>query len=576
MLTAEYYFTRFSQSIEQFSLPQRFTFPFYYQPHPLCLLAIEQLQQHLMSHQQWQHHFGLTGNNDNAAGKMFGVLLVKNKVGELGYLSAFSGQLSVSNLAATFVPPVFNLHVKGDFFLAENQRINKLNQHIDDLEKSEELRYLTSLLSDKQQQASLEIKQLQATMAQARQQRKQQRQQTEQKVIALTLSKAEEKIVQISLAKESVDYKNKLKQLKDNWQLRIESTQEKLTTLFNQLANLKQQRKQQSANLQQKIFSQYLFLNQDGEEKSLNDIFADVPEHIPPAGAGECAAPKLLQFAFQHGMQPIAMAEFWWGASPKSEIRQHKNIYPACQSKCQPILAHMLKGMEIDENPLLINPAKDKPLAIIYQDDTLVVVNKPAEFLSVPGKMISDSVYSRIKQQFPQATGTLIVHRLDMSTSGLMVLTLTKRAQKHIQKQFINRTIKKRYVALIDGLLQQELGEINLPLQGDITDRPRQLVCFEHGKASKTTWQVISHIPEKQKELSFAEQPKTKLYLLPETGRTHQLRVHCAHHLGLNMPIIGDDLYGKKANRLHLHAETLSFIHPITKQQMTFQQEPDF
>jgi tRNA pseudouridine32 synthase/23S rRNA pseudouridine746 synthase len=232
----------------------------------------------------------------------------------------------------------------------------------------------------------------------------------------------------------------------------------------------------------------------------------------------------------------------------------------------------MLEGMVLDDNPLLINPAEGKALDIIYQDTDIVVVNKPNEFLSVPGKNIEDSVYLRIKALFPQAKGTLIVHRLDMSTSGLMVLALTKRAQKNIQQQFINRTIKKRYVALlenkvaanIDKIVEQSEGEINLPLRGDLDDRPRQLVCFDAGKASKTHWQVIEHTDE-----------KIKLYLYPESGRTHQLRVHCAHPQGLNTPILGDDLYGNNndniAQRLHLHAQRLTLRHPVSQEEMTFQ-----
>ena len=299
--------------------------------------------------------------------------------------------------------------------------------------------------------------------------------------------------------------------------------------------------------------------------KDLNDIFKDTPNHIPPAGSGECAAPKLLQYAFAHGLKPLALAEFWWGIAPKSEIRQHKKFYASCQSKCQPILGHMLDGIEMDENPLLINPAEGKDIEIVYEDEFMLVINKPADFLSVPGKNIQDSVYTRIQQRYPNATGGLIVHRLDMATSGLMILGLTKKAHKRLQKQFINRTIEKRYTALIDGVLAQDEGMITLPLRGDLYDRPRQLVCFEHGKPTETTYQVIERVKD-----------KTKVYLYPKTGRTHQLRVHCAHKLGLNMPIVGDDLYGKKADRLHLHAGYLSLTHPMTKEPMEFDIEAEF
>ncbi|HBW97551.1 MAG TPA: RNA pseudouridine synthase [Pseudoalteromonas sp.] len=259
------------------------------------------------------------------------------------------------------------------------------------------------------------------------------------------------------------------------------------------------------------------------------------------------------------------MAEFWWGAAPKSAIRQHKNYYPSCYSKCQPILSHMLKGLSIEDNPLLVNPAEGKTLPIVYQDDDIVIVNKPSEFLSVPGVNIEDSVYLRIQTQFPHATGPLIVHRLDMSTSGLLVVALNKRAHKALQKQFIARTIDKRYIALVDGIVPKDSGKIELPLRLDFDDKPRQLVCYKNGKPALTTWQVL----ERKNNI-------TRLQLYPKTGRTHQLRVHCAHHLGLNMPIIGDTHYGKKANRLHLHAEYLALDHPITHKRLTFSVAPDF
>ncbi|WP_367890038.1 RluA family pseudouridine synthase [Polaribacter batillariae] len=259
------------------------------------------------------------------------------------------------------------------------------------------------------------------------------------------------------------------------------------------------------------------------------------------------------------------MAEFWWGISPNSAIRKHKNFYPACQSRCKPILKHMLAGIKMDENPFTKEIFIDKKLEIIFEDEVLIVVNKPAEFLSVPGKEISDSVYSRIKAKYPEAKGPLIVHRLDMSTSGILLLTKTKEAHKILQSQFINRTVKKRYVALLDGNLLANKGKIKLPLRVDLDDRPKQLVCYEHGKNAETLWEVIER-----------KDNKTRVYFYPITGRTHQLRVHAAHKNGLNLPIVGDDLYGKKQNRLHLHAEFIEFLHPNTNEKMSFRMAPDF
>jgi tRNA pseudouridine32 synthase/23S rRNA pseudouridine746 synthase len=279
----------------------------------------------------------------------------------------------------------------------------------------------------------------------------------------------------------------------------------------------------------------------------------------PPAGSGDCAAPKLLQYAFQHELTPVVMAEFWWGISPNSEIRKHKNFYPSCQSRCKPILKHMLKGVRMNENLLLKNLSVKQELKIIFEDDDIIIVNKPPEFLSVPGKEIKDSVYTRIKQQYPSATGPLIVHRLDMSTSGILVLTKTKEANRILQNQFIKRTIKKRYVALLSGKLSKKKGVITLPLRLDLDDRPRQLVDFKNGKTAKTNWNVITQ-----------NDTHTRVHFYPITGRTHQLRVHAAHKDGLNLPIIGDDLYGTKQDRLYLHADFIEFIHPSSQKKMSF------
>lgn len=403
-------------------------------------------------------------------------------------------------------------------------------------------------------------------MIEGRKSRKAQRAATEITAQDGTEKSAEElEQLKVVLGKESVKEKNTLRDIKLIWDEKINALQCQLNELEDALNELKTKRKNLSNGLQKKLFQQYKFLNTHGIEKDLNDIFKDTPNQIPPAGSGECAAPKLLQYAFAHGFTPLALAEFWWGIAPKSEIRQHKKFYASCQSKCQPILGHMLDGIEMDENPLLINPAEGKDLEIVYEDEFMVVVNKPADFLSVPGKNIHDSVYARIQQRYPDATGGLIIHRLDMATSGLLVLGLTPKAHKRLQQQFINRTVEKRYTALLDGVLEQDEGLITLPMRGDLYDRPRQLVCFEHGKPAETTYQVIER-----------KENKTKVYLYPKTGRTHQLRVHCAHYLGLNMPITGDGLYGKKANRLHLHAGYLSLIHPITKEPMEFNVEAEF
>ncbi|MGF1703305.1 pseudouridine synthase [Photobacterium makurazakiensis] len=552
-------FTPFNTSIDKYTLPERFTYPFYYEPHPLCLLAAEELQQHLHTQSEWQHNFGLDGDIENAIGKMFGVLLVENTKGELGYISAFSGKMADRNLLPHFVPPVFDMLAEDSFFLAEQAEINQINAQIEALESNPALTRLRLTLKQEKQSSDDALKLHRSNMVEGRKIRKAKR------TASAELPEAERQALKQQLSQESVIEKLQLRDLKLHWEARITTIQLELDTIVAEITPLKAARKAQSSGLQQKLFDQYRFLNANGQEKNLGELFANTTQGVPPAAAGECAAPKLLQYAYKWGLKPLALAEFWWGLPPKSSIRQHRNFYPACQGKCQPILTHMLEGLEVDENPLLKNPAEGKTVDIIYQDDDMAVVHKPAEFLSVPGKTIEDSVYFRMKQLFPDATGPLIVHRLDMSTSGLMVIAISKRANKSLQKQFIQRTVEKRYVALIDGLLEKDEGRISLPMRGDLDDRPRQLICFEHGKPAETTWKVIER-----------KDNRTKVYLSPKTGRTHQLRVHCAHPMGLQMPIIGDDLYGKKEKRLHLHAETLILDHPITHERMTFQVNAEF
>ncbi|MGY3689356.1 pseudouridine synthase [Vibrio coralliilyticus] len=552
-------FTPFNTPIDGYSLPDKFTFPFFYQPHPLCELAAQELQQHLVEQTDWKHDFGIDGNQ-SGTGKMFGVLLVESPQGEVGYLSAFSGKIADQNLLPGFVPPVFDMLAEESFFRAETAEIMAANQKFNQLKNNPRIAELTdkiSLLnSEYQQQEQLQRE----TMIAGRAERKAQRKLAESSLAGEALkSRLDE------LAKQSVAEKNVLKYLKLEWDEKIAVLQRELDELNTNLNALKEQRKTLSNTLQNKLFDNYRFLNIRGEEKSLNAIFKPTSAPVPPAGAGECAAPKLLHFAFKHRFKPLALAEFWWGVSPKSEVRQHGKFYPSCHSKCFPILGHMLEGMAVDDNPLEENWAEDKELEILFEDEAMVVVNKPSGLLSVPGKTIKDSAYTRLQQRYPDVEGPFVIHRLDMATSGLLVFALTKRANKSLQKQFISRSVQKRYVALLEGEVNQTSGQIELPMRGDPDDRPRQLVCFEHGKPAETYWELIE-----------SRDGRSKLYLYPKTGRTHQLRVHCAHHLGLNLPMVGDGLYGQRSDRLHLHAQRLEIEHPYSKQPMTFEAECEF
>lgn len=552
------FFQLFKTDISGISLPEKFTFPFYYQPHKLSEIAAASLQDYLATQTNFDHNFGLdSAQKGLVIGKMFGVLVCQNIKGELGYLWAFSGKLANENHHEYFVPTVFDMLTEDSFFRKEEEVLNAINRTLENLEK--DANYLKTLASFNKAkiQAETELQQQKIRIKEQKILRDEKRNQLE-----TALSKEDLELLNLELSEASKQESILLKKMTKYWKLTLQSLEEKVAVFTNQMNQLKEDRKAKSAQLQQKLFSEYSFYNQYQEKKSLAEIF----NNNPPAGAGECAAPKLLHYAFQHQLKPICMAEFWWGQSPNSEVRQHKQFYPSCKSKCEPILmGHMLKDLEMEENPFIMNHAEGKDIEIVYEDEVMLVINKPTEFLSVPGKTISDSVYARIKEKYPEATGPLIVHRLDMSTSGIMLIAKNEATAVQLQSQFINRTIKKRYVALLDGLLEKSHGYIDLPLRVDLEDRPRQLVCYEHGKSAQTKWKTIG-----------IKNGKTKVYFYPITGRTHQLRVHASHSLGLHTPIVGDDLYGTKADRLHLHAEYIQFEHPISKKVMEILVEAEF
>lgn len=555
------HFTPFQTSVGSIPLPRKFTYPFYYDPHPLCIIAAEELQAHIQNQQDWEHNFGLDPKKKGIViGKMFGVLVVKNQEEQLGYLAAFSGKLANQNHHSGFVPPIFDMLKKDGFFVNEILVLNQLNKEVETLEDSADYKASQKFLTAEQASADQRIQECKQKIKAEKKARKQQR-----AIAESTLSSKEYEELKERLRQESIKQQYFLKDLIQYWEQRLLKAEQQLAKYEAQLTKLKEERKQKSAALQAKLFDQYQFLNKLGITKSLQEIFKHTALRRPPAGAGDCAAPKLLQYAFQNELEPIAMAEFWWGQSPKSEVRKHKHFYPACKGKCEPILTHMLEGMQIDPNPMLVNPAFGKKLDILWEDEFLLVLNKPAEFLSVPGKNIQDSVYQRIKKKYPEAIGPLVVHRLDMSTSGLMLIAKEKEIHKQLQRQFIKRIVQKRYVALLDGLLKLNSGTIDLPLRVDLNDRPRQLVCYEYGKSARTHWKVIDRTAT-----------HTRVHFFPVTGRTHQLRVHAAHRLGLNVPIVGDDLYGTKSTRLHLHAERLVFTHPVSKQTIEIEQAADF
>lgn len=547
--------------------------PLDYEPHPLCIQACREVQEMLARREDWQEEI--------ARGKMFGVLIVENvktdtDVPKWGYLAAYSGQIGGRSDWEDFVPAVFDYLQPDGYFKTHEAEISRINQSISHLEKDERMKEARTLIRQLQEERKRTIAAYQEKMKEAKAKRDSRRE-------AGNLSDAEE----AEMIRESQFMKAELRRLKKSL-----SEKTALETEFEDyqenILRLKQLRKQLSDALQQWLFSQFRMLNQEGESKDLLEIFRDeaLKEYpqaaiatsriaalkmVPPAGSGECCEPKLLQYAYQHGYKPLQMAMFWWGESPKEEIRHHLQFYPACNGKCKPILHWMLPASTFE--PEAINLSIYDKVETLYEDREIAVIHKPEGLLSVPGKDAAQpSVYALMRRKYPEATGPLIVHRLDMATSGVLLIAKTEFAYHRLQQAFLNHQIQKKYIAIISekdilGRDIPEKGIISLPLQPDYLNRPRQIVNHEQGKEAITEYEILERI----------DGSHLRIALYPKTGRTHQLRVHCAHQEGLNAPILGDPLYGnEKAARLHLHAEEITFEHPLTGKKITIKRKADF
>ncbi|KQC33898.1 pseudouridine synthase [Nonlabens sp. YIK11] len=538
----------FKTDISNIELPSQFNYPFYYQPHELAVLAAQQLQAYLEQQYQW-----FVANGTQEAGKMFGVLVVQDEKRNLGFLAGFSGKLGGETTQEHFVPPVYQLERVDQFFKQETDKLDAVTKQIAALENDP---VNIQLIADYNAKAIAQTESLEREQERIKAIKRERRR----------LLKREKAVMETEAFK-SFEARQRQLSLNNNFFLKEYEVylEDKIATLKNQfeslqleLENLRSKRRKGSLWLQDWLFDEYNFLNARKETQNVKELFKNRIPDVPPAGTGDCAAPKMLQYAYAQNLKPITMAEFWYGPSPASKVRSHGNFYPACRSKCEPVLEFMLQGLDVEDNPLLENPAVDKELDIIFEDEHMLAVHKPAEFLSVAGKSITDSVQTRMKAKYPNATGPMIVHRLDMSTSGILLVAKTMEAYHHLQQQFLKRTVEKRYVAVLNGHLEKESGFIDLPLRVDLDNRPCQLVDFEFGKSARTRFEVIER-----------NDHKTKVHFFPITGRTHQLRVHAAHVDGLNAPIVGDDLYGTTDSRLHLHAEQIIFEHPLSRKRIT-------
>ncbi|MCR4825422.1 MAG: RluA family pseudouridine synthase [Bacteroidales bacterium] len=515
-------------------LPETFNNPFDYVPHPVCEAAVADL---LPRVEELMH--------GNPEGKMFGVLVVA-KEEKLYYLAAFSGQLYDQSVLPGFVPPVFDFLAPDGYFKQHEAEISAINQAIDNVESDG--RYIESRKYYRQLQLDAEqsIAKAKSNMLSAKEKRDAERS-------IRVLSPEEE----AAFVKESQFLKAELRREKKRWIEKIAEAKTAVDIYEKHIEELANQRKTKSETLQNWLFEHFEMVNYAGERCNLLEIFRDTVQQLPPAGTGECCEPKLLQYAYTHGLKPIQMAMFWWGKSPEGEIRHHLHYYPACSGKCKPVLTYMLPP-----DVLAANSHRDlsEPLEIVYEDADLWVVNKPSGMLSVPGKSHRESVISLLQECCKDGETPLVVHRLDMDTSGLLVVAKHKTAHYRLQKQFRDRQIHKTYVAVLDGepLTIGEEGRIELPLSPDLMHRPFQKVDKAHGKPAVTLYRVVSeHVVE----------------LHPLTGRTHQLRVHCANAEGLGRPIKGDNLYGRRADRLCLHAARIAFAHPTSGEEMVFERK---
>lgn len=536
-------FHRFKKDISSVSLPTSFNNPFHYSPHTLCVWAADELRLLLQSDPRLAA--------DAATGKMMGVLVVRNVAGEVGYLAGFSGLLCGGNRQAGFVPPVLDFLAPDGCFKREEAAITAINHKIAEIERSDEYHSAVEAVAHSECYAH-------ETIAARKQQYAANKKARDEKRASGTATAAELE----ALIHQSRFEKAELKRLARACNEQVESARALLLPFTQRIAALAAERKQRSAALQEWLFTQFKVLNGRGEKASLLQIFATYTGTLPPAGAGECAAPKMLHYAYENNMQPLAMAEFWVGASPTGEVRRDGFFYPSCKSKCYPILSYMLQGIDVEESALERGGDNLSAIKVVYEDDSLIVVDKPHGVLSVPGIVGGSSVQDWLRSTY-KSNDIFVVHRLDMATSGLLVAARSMDVFKAMQGLFASREVEKRYVALLNGVPQQCEGEITLPLMPDYDHRPCQKVSFEEGKPAKTIFKLLRNVQCGSSECAL-------MSLQPVTGRTHQLRVHCAHHLGLNVPIVGDALYGATAERLMLHASYVAFRHPVSGRRVEF------
>lgn len=547
------------------SKPAQFTYPFCYSPHPLAIMAKDEVTVYIETH--------YPANVSLNEGKMMGVLVAEDSRGNVGFIAAFSGHVQGLHDDAFFVPPIYDLTVPDGEFRRGEAEITELNRKIRKLENDSDLAGLETERKTLMAAQIAEERNMRLKFDHDKEQRRSIRAKGN-----LTAEQSE------SLARESQFQKAEMKRMRLRHAHNSAVIENEIARRREEIDRLKTLRRQMSENLQQRIFRLFVVKNAVGESATIEDVFAQYhrengePASLPPAGTGECAAPRLLQYAFSHSLRPLCMGEFWYGASPENEVRNHGDFYPSCHHKCLPLLSWMMRGLSVEPNPLLAPPESEAE--IVWQDKWLAVVNKPSGLASVEGKAHSRSLFSWARESFPDAAGPLITHRLDQATSGLVVIAKDGRTFTLMQQMFERGEVAKTYIALLRGNVAHDSGEVSLPLLPSITDRPRQMVDSHHGKPATTTFRTLMRI----EGFSVVE-------FHPLQGRTHQIRVHAAHHRGLAAPVLGDTLYGVGSvsvseniamvierefgfpapppGGIWLRAVAVSFIHPVTNEQIS-------
>lgn len=524
--------------------------PFEYTPDTLCNNAFEILIERIERLKQSN-----TPEDKNFCrvldeGKMLGVLIATDEDGARHTLYAFSGQIGNAGFSfGDFVEPVFDYLNPSGYFKTHETQISKMNKEIERFES-------TTLARLKEEYEEAENRRM-SEISSYKEQCKLSKIEREKKR-ASGVSEEEES----DLIRQSQFEKAELSRLKKRLAAEIKPHAEALENAKLVLSEMKEQRRADSEALQNWLFENFRLLNADGQTRSLKEIFADTQLRVPPSGAGECCAPKLLQSAYRRGLKPVSISEYWYGAPKEGEVRLHRHHYPACRGKCLPVLTWMMQGLDV--TPSITSDALTQRShlgpEIIFENELICVVNKPSGMLSVPGKGRGVSVEEWLQKHYGADREIRLAHRLDQDTSGLLVATFGPQSYKAMQEQFATRNVKKQYIAVLDGdyrsLSKPMQGCIKLSLSPDWLDRPRQKVDFTDGKEAVTEYKFLA-----------PEEGRSRVAFYPHTGRTHQLRVTAASVYGLGMPIVGDRLYGKQTEqespRLLLHAQQISFIHPI-------------